>query len=127
MKDVVHRKNGGREPQPLPGEGNQHGQSGHSLFTEPPQAEFCMKVGNSGEPPYRTPDGKGDWGGNLGSPAGICANPLEQPAGKQVGFDVSVGVANAAGDRRERAGRWAARRVRGGPPRQRPADAGLLG
>jgi len=33
-----------------------------------------MTVGKSGTPPYRTPDGKGDWAGNLGGPAGICSN-----------------------------------------------------
>ena len=32
---------------------------------------------------------------------------LGDPAGKTVGFDASVGVANDAGDRRERAGHWA--------------------
>jgi len=32
---------------------------------------------------------------------------LSNPTGKSVGFDASVGVANAAGDRRERAGHWA--------------------
>jgi hypothetical protein len=32
---------------------------------------------------------------------------IANPAGRSVGFDASVGVANAAGDRRERAGHWA--------------------
>jgi len=32
---------------------------------------------------------------------------LAKPKGKTVGFDLSVGVANAAGDRRERAAHWA--------------------
>ncbi len=35
------------------------------FFKEPPKAEYVMTVGKSGNPPYRTPDGKGDWGGNL--------------------------------------------------------------
>jgi hypothetical protein len=32
---------------------------------------------------------------------------ITSPVGKTIGFDVSVGVANAAGDRRERAAHWA--------------------
>ena len=32
---------------------------------------------------------------------------LESPAGKTIGFDASVGIANAAGDRRDRAAHWA--------------------
>jgi len=44
------------------------------FFTEKPQSEYVMTIGKSGNPPYRTPDGKGDWGGNLGGPAAICAN-----------------------------------------------------
>ena len=44
------------------------------LFKEKPQAEYVMTVGKNGNPPYRTPDGKGDWGGNLGGPAAICSN-----------------------------------------------------
>ncbi len=44
------------------------------FFTEPPSLSWVMKVGKSGNPPWRTADGKGDWGGNLGGPAGLCAN-----------------------------------------------------
>lgn len=44
------------------------------FFTEKPKAQYVMTVGKSGNPPYRTPDGKGDWGGNLGGPAAICSN-----------------------------------------------------
>ncbi len=44
------------------------------FFKERPKAEYVMTVGKNGNPPYRTPDGKGDWGGNLGQPAAICAN-----------------------------------------------------
>ena len=44
------------------------------FFKEKPKAEYVMTVGKSGNPPYRTPDGKGDWGGNLGGPAAICSN-----------------------------------------------------
>lgn len=44
------------------------------FFTESPSLQYVMTVGKSGNPPYRTPDGKGDWGGNLGGPAAICAN-----------------------------------------------------
>ena len=32
---------------------------------------------------------------------------LHDPGGKPIGFDCSVGIANEAGDRRERAGHWA--------------------
>ena len=32
---------------------------------------------------------------------------LTDPAGRRIGFDASIAVANAAGDRRERAGHWA--------------------
>ena len=44
------------------------------FFTNKPRAEYVMTVGKSGNPPYRTPDGKGDWGANLGAPAAICSN-----------------------------------------------------
>lgn len=44
------------------------------FFTEPPRAEYVMIVGKSGNPPWRTADGKGDWGGNLGFPSSIVAN-----------------------------------------------------
>ncbi|MFA6294118.1 MAG: hypothetical protein WC637_20175, partial [Victivallales bacterium] len=44
------------------------------FFKDKPKVEFVMTVGKSGNPPYRTPDGKGDWGGNLGGPAAICSN-----------------------------------------------------
>ena len=37
-------------------------------FAAPPSLRYVMKVGKSGNPPYRTADGKGDWGGNLGAP-----------------------------------------------------------
>ena len=36
----------------------------------------------------------------------LTAIGLSNPAGKKIGFDLSIGVANAAGDRRERAGHW---------------------
>ena len=44
------------------------------FFKEKPKADYVMTVGKSGNPPYRTPDGKGDWGANLGGPAAICSN-----------------------------------------------------
>ena len=44
------------------------------FFKEPPQLKFVMKVGKSGNPPWWTPDGKGNWGGNLGGPSAIVAN-----------------------------------------------------
>ncbi len=44
------------------------------FFKDKVKLEYVMTVGKSGNPPYRTPDGKGDWGGNLGAPAAICSN-----------------------------------------------------
>lgn len=44
------------------------------FFAKPPALSWVMKVGKDGDPPWRTTDGHGDWGGNLGGPAGICAN-----------------------------------------------------
>lgn len=44
------------------------------FFTEPPSLRYVMTVGKSGKPPYRTPDGKGDWGANLGHGTSIAAN-----------------------------------------------------
>jgi len=43
------------------------------FFTSAPSLKYKMFVGKSGNPPYRTPDGKGDWGGNLGSGTSIVA------------------------------------------------------
>ena len=44
------------------------------FFEKPPWLEYVMSVGKSGEPPYRTADGKGDWGANLGPGTSIVAN-----------------------------------------------------
>ncbi len=44
------------------------------FFTESLALKYVMTVGKSGNPPWRTPDGKGDWGGNLGGPSAICSN-----------------------------------------------------
>ena len=44
------------------------------FFDTPPSLKYRMTVGRSGNPPYRTPDGKGDWGANLGAGTGIAAN-----------------------------------------------------
>ena len=44
------------------------------FFTNAPSATYVMKVGTSGNPPWRTKDGTGDWGGDLGSPSALCAN-----------------------------------------------------
>jgi hypothetical protein len=49
---------------------------------------------------------------------------LNEPAGKTVGFDASVGVANAAGDRRERAAHWGG--LSEGVVVDRPGSAALL-
>lgn len=44
------------------------------FFTEGPSTKFVMIAGKSGNPPWRTADGKGDWGGNLGFPSSIVSN-----------------------------------------------------
>lgn len=44
------------------------------FFTQAPSLRLQMIVGKSGNPPWRTPDGKGDWGGNLGFPSSIVSN-----------------------------------------------------
>jgi hypothetical protein len=44
------------------------------FFTEAPKIHYVLKIGKSGNPPWRTADGKGDWGGNLGMPSGIAAS-----------------------------------------------------
>jgi hypothetical protein len=43
-------------------------------FAEPLKAKFKMKVGVSGDPPYVLDNGLGGWGGNLGSPMGVCSD-----------------------------------------------------
>ena len=43
-------------------------------FAEPLKADFRMKVGISGDPPYVLDNGLGGWGGNLGSPMDVCSN-----------------------------------------------------
>ncbi len=49
---------------------------------------------------------------------------LANPAGRRIGFDASIAVANAAGDRRERAGHWAGQSE--GVVVDRPGSARLL-
>jgi hypothetical protein len=44
------------------------------FFSTPPALNYVMTVGKSGIPPYRTPDGKGDWGANLGPGTSVVAN-----------------------------------------------------
>lgn len=44
------------------------------FFTESPSLKYEMIVGKSGNPPWRTADGKGDWGGNLGFPSSLATN-----------------------------------------------------
>jgi hypothetical protein len=44
------------------------------FFDQPPAIDYVMKVGKSGNPPHRTPDGTGDWGANLGHGTSIVAN-----------------------------------------------------
>lgn len=43
-------------------------------FSNAPSAAYVMKVGTSGNPPWRLRDGTGDWGGDLGGPSSITAN-----------------------------------------------------
>jgi len=44
------------------------------FFPKAPAAKYVMKVGTSGNPPWRLRDGTGDWGGDLGGPSTIAAN-----------------------------------------------------
>jgi hypothetical protein len=44
------------------------------FFSNAPAANFVMKVGTSGNPPWRLRNGTGDWGGDLGGPSTIAAN-----------------------------------------------------
>src|SRR5215207_6307069 len=44
------------------------------FFTNGPSLRYVMKVGTSGNPPWRLRDQTGDWGGDLGGPTGIAAN-----------------------------------------------------
>jgi hypothetical protein len=43
-------------------------------FAEPLKANFKIKVGISGDPPYVLDNGLGGWGGNLGSPMDVCSD-----------------------------------------------------
>lgn len=43
------------------------------FFATPPSLNYQMIVGRSGNPPWRTTDGKGDWGGNLGPGTSIVS------------------------------------------------------
>jgi len=53
-----------------PGTYHVHGIS----FPQPPKANYVMKVGLSGNPPYLTDNDRGGWGANLGPPMDICTN-----------------------------------------------------
>src|SRR5688572_2224473 len=44
------------------------------FFTSGPSLNWVMKVGKSGNPPWTTADGTGNWGGNLGFPTSITSN-----------------------------------------------------
>jgi len=44
------------------------------FFTKSPTIDYVMKVGTSGNPPWRRRNLTGDWGGDLGGPSTICAN-----------------------------------------------------
>ena len=46
-------------------------------FPRGPRADYVMKVGTSGDPPYTLADGSGGWGANLGGPEAICTNGKE--------------------------------------------------
>ena len=49
-------------------------------FPHGPRAEYIMKVGVSGNPPYTPANGRGGWGGNLGGPETVCTNGKELTA-----------------------------------------------
>jgi len=44
------------------------------FFPDVPKLRYVMTVGRSGNPPYRTYDGRGDWGSNLDHPTGLASN-----------------------------------------------------
>ncbi|HEX3134032.1 MAG TPA: FlgD immunoglobulin-like domain containing protein, partial [Planctomycetota bacterium] len=44
------------------------------FFPTGPSLNWVMKVGKSGNPPWTTADGSGNWGGNLAHPASITSN-----------------------------------------------------
>ncbi|HEX3132818.1 MAG TPA: FlgD immunoglobulin-like domain containing protein, partial [Planctomycetota bacterium] len=44
------------------------------FFSTGPSLNWVMKVGKSGNPPWTTADGSGNWGGNLAHPASITSN-----------------------------------------------------
>jgi len=44
------------------------------FFSNAPATRYMIKVGTSGNPPWRLRDGTGDWGGDLGGPSTITAN-----------------------------------------------------
>ncbi|MDB4766061.1 hypothetical protein OAG71_00080 [bacterium] len=44
------------------------------FFKDKTKLDYVMTVGKSGNPPYRTRDGKGSWGGNFGGPVAVCSN-----------------------------------------------------
>jgi hypothetical protein len=56
--------------------------------------------------------------------APLASLGMANPAGRQIGFDTSIATANAAGDRRERAGHWAGQSE--GVVVDRPGSARLL-
>ena len=49
-------------------------------FPQAPRANYVMKVGISGDPPYTLADGRGGWGANLGGPNAVCTNGKELTA-----------------------------------------------
>ena len=69
------------------------------FFTEAPSVKFEMIVGKSGDPPWRTADGKGDWGGNLGFPSSIVSNGKQLVMGYAAVEDNQItGVQEMDGD-----------------------------
>ncbi|MFP4026896.1 MAG: hypothetical protein ACLFWL_03815 [Candidatus Brocadiia bacterium] len=42
------------------------------LYHDPITTRYVMSVGNSGNPPYKTADGTGGWGGDYGPPSAAC-------------------------------------------------------
>ncbi len=42
------------------------------VYHDPISSKYVLSVSNAGKPSYNTPDGKGAWGGDWGSPTDIC-------------------------------------------------------
>lgn len=47
--------------------------TGRGLYHQPLKTKFILSAHNSGQPPYKTDDNTGGWGGDHGYPTAVCA------------------------------------------------------